>query len=92
MPTPLLSFRAPAAAAEAYLRGAVTGGGAGFMFVSFGIGGGGGIEFSVARAGNGDLSCVEGRRTATGGSGLFLRVGPGVGSGSGGSSANDWAS
>jgi len=59
IPTPLLSLAAAAAAAEAYFRispGGRLGIGAGFIVVSLGIEGGGGIVFSVASAGRGDLS------------------------------------
>lgn len=94
MPTPFLSLAAAAAAAEAYLRVEVVGNGAGFMLVSFGTGTGGGgcMIFSEAKAGRGDLSCVDGRRTATGGSDLVFLMGAGPVSASGESSCNDWAS
>lgn len=63
MPTPVLSLAAAAAAADAYFRvspGRRLGRGAGFMVLSLGIDGGGGMLFSVASAGKGDLSCVDG--------------------------------
>jgi hypothetical protein len=65
MPTPLLSLAAAAAAAEAYLNvspGGLTGAGAGFITLSFGIVDGCGTLFKDANRGNGDFSCVDGLR------------------------------
>ena len=75
MPTPLLSLAVAAAAAEAYFKvcpGGIAGRGAGFIVVSLGIDGGGGMVLSVARTGNGDLSCVDGLLPAGGSVFVFL--------------------
>lgn len=84
IPTPLLSLAAAAAAADAYFRvspGKRVGRGAGFMpgVVEDEV------EESVARTGNGDFICADGRLVDIGSA--F-----GLGFGSGSSSGTDWAS
>lgn len=65
MPTPFLSLAAAAAAAEAYFNGSPgvrVGSGAGFIDVAEELEAPGNGVCSVANTGNGDLSCVDGRR------------------------------